>query len=522
MPWEIQKRGDKWAVVKQGTDEVEGTHDSEEAAKAQLRALYANEPDHASLRSYQMAFEPFAKMEPGKPMKLMPVGTWYRGKRVLELTADRLKQIEDNFKKGLPRFRVGFSLDHAEDRGKVGDIEEVAYLAEASDGPGLYATKYNLTERGVKALEMDGYDAVSAEVVWTLNGATYQDPETGSEHDNVLVGAAFTPRPFFGHSQVALYSADQKKGEAMADESVTFLQRIADGIEKLVAWAKPNKTEAAVAAAVVAVRDEFAVWDTAFINDLPDSAFLFIEDGGEKDADGRTVPRGLRHFPVRDTAGAVDLPHLRNALARIPQSALSPEQKATALGKAHAMAKDKGVGEAAQTMAAEEAAKEAEKMAEALEAEKFTEQLKAKDVEIERLTAEAKEASGKAEKLEADIKAAKLEQRKGELKAEAEAFKALPVKPEEYVEKFVALEEKDPETAKWLKAQFAAFDVAMKEAGLLREIGSEREGDLSKADLFTARVTAKMTELKCDYRTAFDVVQHESPDLAKAYIGRGE
>jgi hypothetical protein len=507
MPWEIQKRGDKWAVVKQGTDEVEGTHATEEEAKAQLRALYANEPDHASLHSYQMAFEPFAKMEPGKAIKLLPTGTWYRGKRVLELTADRLRQIEDNFKKGLPRFRVGFSLDHAEDRGKVGDIEDVAYMGDAPDGPGLYATRYNLTERGVKALEMDGYDAVSAEVVWTLNGATYQDPQTGSEHDNVLVGAAFTPRPFFGHSQVALYSADQKKGEAMADE-MTILQRIEAAIDNIRTHVFHLPTA-----------DEFAVWDTAFINDLPDSAFLFIEDGGEKDADGKTVPRGLRHFPVRDTAGAVDLPHLRNALARIPQSALSPEQKANALGKAHAMAKDKGVGEAAQTMAAEEAAKEAEKMAEALEAEKFTEQLKAKDVEIERLTAEAKEASGKAEKLEAESKAAKLEQRKGELKAEAEAFKALPMKTEEYVEKFVALEEKDPETAKWLKAQFAAFDVAMKEAGLLREIGSEREGDLSKADLFTARITAKMTELKCAYAEAFDIVQHESPDLAKAYIG---
>jgi DNA adenine methylase len=34
------------------------------------------------------------------------------------------------------------------------------------------------------------------------------------------------------------------------------------------------------------------------------------------------VPRSLRHFPVRNQRGEVDLPHLRNALARIPQSAL--------------------------------------------------------------------------------------------------------------------------------------------------------------------------------------------------------
>lgn len=54
--------------------------------------------------------------------------------------------------------------------------------------------------------------------------------------------------------------------------------------------------------------------DTATINDLPDSAFAYIESGGTKDSDGKTVPRSLRHFPVHDAA------HVRNALARAPQS----------------------------------------------------------------------------------------------------------------------------------------------------------------------------------------------------------
>jgi hypothetical protein len=63
-----------------------------------------------------------------------------------------------------------------------------------------------------------------------------------------------------------------------------------------------------------------ATWTTAYANNLPDSSFLYIEPGGEKDADGRTVPRSLRHFPVKDENGAVDVPHARNAIARIPQS----------------------------------------------------------------------------------------------------------------------------------------------------------------------------------------------------------
>ncbi len=50
------------------------------------------------------------------------------------------------------------------------------------------------------------------------------------------------------------------------------------------------------------------------MNDLPDSAFAYIEPGGAKDPSGKTVPRSKRHFPVHDEA------HARNALSRAPQS----------------------------------------------------------------------------------------------------------------------------------------------------------------------------------------------------------
>jgi hypothetical protein len=63
-----------------------------------------------------------------------------------------------------------------------------------------------------------------------------------------------------------------------------------------------------------------AQWTRAFINELPDDAFLYIESGGAKDDAGKTVPRSLRHFPYRDRSGDVDVAHLRNAIARIPQS----------------------------------------------------------------------------------------------------------------------------------------------------------------------------------------------------------
>lgn len=59
-------------------------------------------------------------------------------------------------------------------------------------------------------------------------------------------------------------------------------------------------------------------WSTAYVNDLPDSAFLYIEEGGTEE-DGKTTPRSLRHLPYKNAEGEVDLPHLRNALARINQ-----------------------------------------------------------------------------------------------------------------------------------------------------------------------------------------------------------
>ena len=69
-------------------------------------------------------------------------------------------------------------------------------------------------------------------------------------------------------------------------------------------------------------------------NDLPDGSFLYIAPGGEKDSEGKTTPRSLRYFPYKDASGKVDLPHLRNALARIPQANLPQSVKDRVAAKA--------------------------------------------------------------------------------------------------------------------------------------------------------------------------------------------
>src|SRR5215471_2304128 len=77
---------------------------------------------------------------------------------------------------------------------------------------------------------------------------------------------------------------------------------------------------------------------TAEINDLPDSAFAFIKEGGTKDDQGKTVPRDLRMLPIHAAA------HVRNALARLPQTkGLSADDKASALSRIKTAAKKFGV-----------------------------------------------------------------------------------------------------------------------------------------------------------------------------------
>lgn len=97
------------------------------------------------------------------------------------------------------------------------------------------------------------------------------------------------------------------------------------------------------------MRFEERVWDRSYVNELPDSAFALILPGGKKDETGRTVPRNLRKFPHHRADGSIDLPHLRNANARVPQSDLTDEQKAKAKAHLDRHKKATGIGEFAES-----------------------------------------------------------------------------------------------------------------------------------------------------------------------------
>lgn len=58
-------------------------------------------------------------------------------------------------------------------------------------------------------------------------------------------------------------------------------------------------------------------------NMLPDSAFLYVQPGGVLDDEGKTVPRGYRHFAYRDADGELDTDALQAAVKTIPDASVS-------------------------------------------------------------------------------------------------------------------------------------------------------------------------------------------------------
>jgi len=57
-----------------------------------------------------------------------------------------------------------------------------------------------------------------------------------------------------------------------------------------------------------------AISNTAYVNDLPDNAFAWVEEGGSLDNNGKTTPRSLRHLPYKLKDGAPSLELVNYAL----------------------------------------------------------------------------------------------------------------------------------------------------------------------------------------------------------------
>lgn len=211
---------------------------------------------------------------------------------------------------------------------------------------GWFTGKAKVVAAGEARPDKDGTTATAAElwaeVEWTPKARqeitdgeyrflspTYtfkqKDPKTGlMTRAKEIVAATLTNRPLF--DMVPVTASERSLEDSIAYLAECHGDEVAEQVRALV---EPGVSVLAALDTVLA-----AVWTTAYINNLPDSAFLHIESGGKKDADGKTTPRSLRHFPYEDASGAIDFIHVRNAIAQAPKSDLPADVQERVQNKA--------------------------------------------------------------------------------------------------------------------------------------------------------------------------------------------
>lgn len=215
------------------------------------------------------------------------------------VTLDKLERMVHNFKENVRGQDVAIDYNHGLDRAKGAKAAgwyrdmKVAPSSANPEMPSLW-TLVEFTEEAAKEIKDNQWKYFS------LDWEDWWKDNDGNKHLDVIMGGGLTNRPVAKNMIPINFSEDMRNE---LDESE---------------------------------RKQFAVWSTKMINDLPDSCFLYIQSGGKKDSEGKTTPRSLRHFPYKGPDGKVDLPHLRNAIARIPQAGswLSAELKSSLQTKA--------------------------------------------------------------------------------------------------------------------------------------------------------------------------------------------
>jgi Escherichia/Staphylococcus phage prohead protease len=282
MPWGVSKRDScpaskPWAVYLKATGEVVrgGCHATREQALAHQRALYANEPSAASIT---------AGKEPLMRKRLVaPVAEWKAAGSSGELEGYA---------------SVFGNVDQGGDVVLPGAFRKTLSDWSRSKQPLPLIADHDLTTDGVIGSVTEAKEDPVG--LWVRAGFS-SDAKAQSVRTKMieghLRGMSFT------------YEAVRHRMGEWAGKSARLLEELK--LFEATVTPFPMNT-----LALASAKDAMT---SASINDLPDSAFAYIEPGGKKDADGKTTPRSLRHFPIHDAA------HVRNALARAPQSPFGPK-----------------------------------------------------------------------------------------------------------------------------------------------------------------------------------------------------
>lgn len=386
-------------------------------------------------------------------IQILRTGTFHHpqyGKFVI--TDETLETMVKNFQEVRPKSPTELVVDF--EHLSAGDLTDPKQGKAAGwikslvkqDG-GLFAdVQWN--EEAAEAIKKKEFRFISPE--FDLN---YTDKESGKKVGPTLISAALTNRPFLEGMAPVVLSRDLGAMIFAEEESIDELTRaIRDayyvqfpGVEipasrgyisdiyvdfviiesggemfKLpytrdeetgkVTFDTANQVKVTLAKIYepIALTEEFKEWDTKYINNLPNGAFAYIKPDGEKDEEGKTVPRSLRYLPFKNAQGEVDLPHLHNALSRLPQTTLSPEEKVKARAVLQAAAEKAGVGEVGENQKGKEKQVEKEirkllELGEDADVLEVVRTLKAKSEETETLQAQVKKLEGEKKALEEKV-----------------------------------------------------------------------------------------------------------------------
>lgn len=131
---------------------------------------------------------------------------------------------------------------------------------------------------------------------------------------------------------------DGIKGRLGAPSVRSFLREVRTKLQGMLDGVPKEKQEAMSARFAEINTKISALEDTARsfeieIDVLPDDCFGLVESGGEKDAEGKTVPRSLRLFPFKGENGKVNANLLMKSLRELMASPISESQRAAVRSK---------------------------------------------------------------------------------------------------------------------------------------------------------------------------------------------
>lgn len=208
------------------------------------------------------------------------------------VTEEKLNNFVTNFKNGVRGQEIATDYEHGV---TARGTKASGWIKDAAIKDGKLKLAVGFTEPAKQEIKNNEWKYFSVE--WLDN---YIDSNTGTKYKDVITGGGLTNRPI---------------AKGMDPLPVNFSEFFDVPDDDLAV--------------------KFSVWSTAYKNNLPDSSFMYIEPGGTKDSEGKTTPRSLRHLPIKDANGKLDMAHVRAAVSMIPKL----QAKGANLGKLQSKAR---------------------------------------------------------------------------------------------------------------------------------------------------------------------------------------